>query len=72
MITATDEPLLAKLFEAWDEKGIAEDEIFGIARVLRDRCTKISTRHETFVDVVGTGGSKVKTFNVSTAAATCG
>lgn len=69
MITSVDEPLLARLFEAWNQKGIGEDEIYGIARVMRDRCTKISTRHEKFVDVVGTGGSKVKTFNVSTAAA---
>ena len=69
MITSADEQLLARLFEAWNEKGIAEDEIYVIARVMRDRCTKIKTRHERFVDVVGTGGSKVKTFNVSTAAA---
>ncbi|HEX6278655.1 MAG TPA: anthranilate phosphoribosyltransferase [Pyrinomonadaceae bacterium] len=69
MITATDEPLLAKLFEAWDRKGIAEDEIFGVAHVMRDRCTKIKTKHKKFVDIVGTGGSRSKTFNVSTAAA---
>jgi len=69
MITSSDEAILASLFEAWNQKGIAEDEIFGIARIMRDRCTKINTRHERFVDVVGTGGSKVKTFNVSTAAA---
>ena len=69
MITSDDEPQLAKLFEAWNRKGIGEDEIYGIARVMRDRCTKINTRHEKFVDVVGTGGSKVKTFNISTAAA---
>ena len=69
MIASSDEAMLATLFEAWNKKGIAEDEIFGIARVMRDRCTKISTKHESFVDVVGTGGSRVKTFNVSTAAA---
>jgi anthranilate phosphoribosyltransferase len=69
MITATDEPLLARLFEAWGRKGIVEDEIFGVARVMRDRCTKVSSVHKTFVDIVGTGGSRSKTFNVSTAAA---
>lgn len=69
MITSEDESVLARLFEAWDQKGIAEDEIYGIARVMRDRCIKINTRHETFVDIVGTGGSRSKTFNVSTAAA---
>ena len=31
--------------------------------------TRVNSRHETFVDIVGTGGSKAKTFNVSTAAA---
>ncbi|HKP69554.1 MAG TPA: anthranilate phosphoribosyltransferase [Pyrinomonadaceae bacterium] len=69
MITSSDEALLASLFEAWNGKGISEDEIYEIARVMRERCTKITTRHERFVDVVGTGGSKVKTFNISTAAA---
>src|SRR5688500_7281079 len=65
----SDESILAEIFRAWDRKGISEDEIYAIARIMRDRCTKIETRHETFVDVVGTGGSRSKTFNVSTTAA---
>lgn len=69
MITSDDKPMLAKLLEAWHRKGIGEDEIYGIARVMRDRCTKIESRHDRFIDIVGTGGSRVKTFNVSTAAA---
>jgi anthranilate phosphoribosyltransferase len=69
LIGETDEPLLASVFRSWHRKSISEDEVYSIARVMRDRCTRISTFHETFVDVVGTGGSKVKTFNVSTAAA---
>jgi anthranilate phosphoribosyltransferase len=69
LIRETDEALLANVLRAWDEKGIGEDEIFAIARVLRERCTRVVTRHETFVDIVGTGGSMAKTFNVSTAAA---
>jgi anthranilate phosphoribosyltransferase len=69
LITETDEAILANLFHAWNQKGIAEDEIFAIANVLRERCTRVATKHETFVDIVGTGGSRVKTFNVSTAAA---
>jgi anthranilate phosphoribosyltransferase len=69
MIRSSDESKLARLFEAWNKKGISEDEIFGIARVMRERCTKIDSKHTSFIDVVGTGGSRVKTFNVSTAAA---
>ena len=69
LISTEDEPLLTQVFNTWRDKGITENEIYYIARVMRDRCTKVSSQHETFVDIVGTGGSKVKTFNVSTAAA---
>ena len=69
LIAETDEPLLAKLFSIWNEKGITENEIYSLAKIMRDRCTKVVSKHETFVDIVGTGGSKLKTFNVSTAAA---
>ena len=69
LITETDERLLAGIFNAWNRKGIAEDEIYLIAKIMRERCTKVVSRHKTFVDIVGTGGSKVKTFNISTAAA---
>ncbi|MGD9564351.1 MAG: anthranilate phosphoribosyltransferase [Pyrinomonadaceae bacterium] len=69
LIREQNEPLLAEVFLAWDKKGIAEDEIYSIAKIMRDRCTKVVSKHERFVDIVGTGGSKAKTFNVSTAAA---
>jgi anthranilate phosphoribosyltransferase len=69
LIVETDEPLLADIFRAWNEKGIAENEIYSIAKIMRDRCTKVNSGCETFVDIVGTGGSTSKTFNVSTAAA---
>lgn len=69
MIGATDESRLVKIFSAWDEKGITENEIYSLAKIMRHRCKKVSSRHDTFVDIVGTGGGKVKTFNVSTAAA---
>lgn len=69
MIAAEDETVLASLFNAWHQKGIDENEIFLLAKLLRERCTRVYTRHEGFVDIVGTGGSRVKTFNVSTAAA---
>lgn len=69
MIAMNDERPLAVLFQAWNKKGIAADEVYAIAKVLRDRCIKVSSRHNTFVDIVGTGGSSAKTFNVSTASA---
>ena len=69
LISETDETLLSKLFNAWNQKGIAVEEIYGIAKTLRERCVKVCSRHERFVDIVGTGGSSAKTFNVSTAAA---
>ena len=69
LITEYDESLISDVFIAWNKKGIEENEIYSIARILRHRCTKVNSRHETVVDIVGTGGSKAKTFNVSTAAA---
>ena len=69
LITETDEQLLADVFISWDQKGIAAGEIYQIARLMRERCTKVTSGHERLVDIVGTGGSRSKTFNVSTAAA---
>ena len=69
LIAETDETLLEDVFHAWHQKDIYEDEIYEIARIMRARCTRVVTKHETFVDIVGTGGSRSKTFNVSTAAA---
>ncbi len=69
LISETDEILLADIFRSWNAKGITADEIYEIARLMRERSTRVTTRHERFVDIVGTGGAINKTFNVSTAAA---
>lgn len=69
LIAETDEILLADVLTAWEEKGTTEDELFALASIMRKRCIQVITKHDTFVDAVGTGGSKAKTFNVSTAAA---
>ena len=69
LITSSDESILADVFRSWNQKGITADEIFSIARVMRERCVGIETMHSQVVDIVGTGGSRNKTFNVSTAAA---
>lgn len=69
LILSDDVPLLAEVLSAWNEKGTTEDELFALASIMRARMKRIYSRHETFVDAVGTGGSRFKTFNVSTAAA---
>ena len=69
LISELDESAIADLLRAWNAKGIEENEIFEFARILRSRMKRVNSRHLTFVDIVGTGGSKAKTFNVSTAAA---
>lgn len=69
LITEIDEKPLADILTAWHGKGIETNEIYSIAKILRDRMIRVNSKHETFVDIVGTGGSKAKTFNVSTAAA---
>lgn len=68
LITESDEPLIAKVLTTWHRKGIEANEIYEIARIMRSRMTRVNSRHERTVDIVGTGGSKAKTFNVSTAA----
>jgi len=50
-------------------KGETEDEIAAFARVMRDMALKIQPKVEKSVDVCGTGGDVIKTFNISTTAA---
>lgn len=69
LIGCDDASLIANVLAAWNEKGIAEDELFAMASLMRGRMKRIASEHETFVDIVGTGGGAAKTFNVSTAAA---
>ena len=64
-----DVDALASLLRAWLRKGYSVDEIAACAAVLRREVRRVECSHDVFVDVVGTGGSKTKTFNVSTAAA---
>ena len=68
LITETDETSIANVLTAWHKKGIEENEIYEIARIMRSRMTLVNSKHKTFVDIVGTGGSRAKSFNVSTAA----
>jgi len=64
-----NENLIAAVLLALEAKGVTDDELFTLAKLMRSRAVKVNSKHKTFVDIVGTGGSSAKTFNVSTAAA---
>ncbi len=49
-------------------KGEKSQEIAGLARSLRDHAIKVKPKVDHLVDTCGTGGAKIKTFNISTAA----
>lgn len=65
---ATDSRIAAALI-AMASKGETEEELAGFAQTMRARCSRITSGHSRYIDTCGTGGSKAKTFNVSTAAA---
>ena len=50
-------------------KGETIEEITGAARVMREKSTKIHTKHPFAVDTCGTGGDGSHSFNISTTAA---
>ena len=59
---------IAAFITAMRMKGETIDEITACAQVLREKCSRIHTKGYV-LDIVGTGGSARKTFNVSTTAA---
>ncbi len=65
---ATDAQVAAALV-ALAVKGETVEELTGMAEAMRARATRITCCHERFIDTAGTGSSRAKTFNVSTAAA---
>jgi len=54
--------------KAWEDKGVTGEQLETAARVLRLRMTPI-TAPEGAMDIVGTGGDGLKTYNISTAVA---
>jgi anthranilate phosphoribosyltransferase len=50
-------------------KGETVDELTGLVEGLRSRAVRVSSNHPCFIDTAGTGSSRAKTFNISTAAA---
>jgi anthranilate phosphoribosyltransferase len=65
---ATDAQIAATLV-ALSQKGETVAELTGMAEALRSRATKVKSCQAAFIDTAGTGSSRAKTFNVSTAAA---
>ena len=60
---------VASFITALRIKGETIEEITGAARVMREKSTKIRTKHPFVVDTCGTGGDGAHTFNISTTAA---
>jgi len=65
---ATDAQIAGFLI-ALKVKGETVEEIAGAADVMREKATRIASRHEVIVDTCGTGGDRSGTFNISTTAA---
>lgn len=60
---------IARLLVGLNKKGETVAEVAGAAAAMRKHMTPIRSRHRDVVDVVGTGGDRSGTFNISTAAA---
>jgi anthranilate phosphoribosyltransferase len=60
---------IAAFLAAMRVKKASVSELAGLARSLRDHAVKVETGLDNLIDTCGTGGAKLKTFNISTAAA---
>lgn len=65
---ATDAQISGALV-ALAAKGETVEELTGMAEGLRSRAVRVMSQHQCFIDTAGTGSSRAKTFNISTAAA---
>lgn len=65
---ATDAQIAGTLV-ALAAKGETVEELTGMAEGLRSRAVRLVSQHTCFIDTAGTGSSRAKTFNISTAAA---
>ncbi len=65
---ATDAQISGALV-ALATKGETVAELTGMAEGLRSRAVRVLSKHQCFIDTAGTGSSRAKTFNISTAAA---
>jgi anthranilate phosphoribosyltransferase len=65
---ATDAQIAGALV-ALAAKGETVEELTGMAEGLRSQAVRLVCNHSCFIDTAGTGSSRAKTFNISTAAA---
>jgi anthranilate phosphoribosyltransferase len=65
---ATDAQIAAILV-ALRMKGETIEEITGFAQTMREKVSRVDSRSLSLLDTCGTGGAKVKTFNISTTSA---
>ncbi len=63
------EPQVAAFLTAMRIKGPTAAELAGLAKSLRTHAVHVKPNVDHLIDTCGTGGAKVKTFNISTAAA---
>jgi anthranilate phosphoribosyltransferase len=66
---ATPPELIARFLTALARKGEVASEITGAARALREMMVPLKTSRKELLDIVGTGGDRSGSFNISTAAA---
>ena len=60
---------IAAFLAAMRAKTATSNELAGLAKSLRDHSVRVETGIDNLVDTCGTGGAKLKTFNISTASA---
>jgi anthranilate phosphoribosyltransferase len=66
---AATEVQIAAFLTALAVRGEEADELAGAARAMRARVTRVPARTAGLLDTCGTGGDRLNTFNISTAAA---
>ncbi|MGB6033217.1 MAG: anthranilate phosphoribosyltransferase [Bacteroidota bacterium] len=69
MTGQASEAQIAGLLVAMRAKGETVDELVGFARTMREKSVKVSVEDPDAIDMCGTGGDGLGTFNISTVAA---
>lgn len=62
----TSPSLITAFLAALRTKGETVDEITGFAQVMREKSARVSAKRQDLIDICGTGGDGLNTFNIST------